>query len=973
MSRSLVIRGATFVALTVLACSSGSGSLESLSSQTEPISGLPLPAPKRVFGQPDLKQTNYNEVVANRPFHPAGAFVDRAPSASTNSRVFVWDGGNNRVLGFDTIGNCVGGAKNGQACTEDSFCGTGSVCQINPTKNASFALGQTSTSGKGACNGDNTTSAPASASSLCLVPYPYQISPLEGPRGGQMARDTARNIYLVDTFNNRVLKYNTPFTSDKSADWQFGQPSFSARACNQGLEAPTARTLCTGALTEKPFAFFFTSAVDVSPDGQKIWVADPGNHRVLRVKPGVLDAELVLGQSDFTSAVDGCADPNGPHMCGPTGIAYDSASDTLYVLDGRVGTHQPEESTARILVFRNPATNGEAADEVWFPQEGTFAWARGLTLEPGTGALWVSDTGNERALRFVAGSVTHVIGDNDLTPEGCTGELYAVCQPHGSIGIDRDGKLLVSDVNSERVARFPGGAALGQAPVDAVGHMFDQPGRNGHRYINRVGPSGLSNPGYVAFVGSQLVVSDRLRIVFWNNYTASTPFSGGNASGVLAQEDFNSQEANEINKSHDFGPIGYDATRKKMYATHGDWISIWNVPTGLVNEAAPVEQIHWSNLLAVSGAPLECPEGCAFTSLFVDAANDIGWVTDGNSNRVMRITSLSTSARRIDLVLGQDSLSQGICNRGGGIAVGHEPEKVAPNGFCAPTQAVLDAQGNLFVVDGTWECSDGNCRVVEFAKGNLPAPSSALKFANILPLRVFGPDRLNTRSCDPSSGRLCSPRWLAFDPRDGAMVATGDAYYNPLDKRLAVWTNPVKPQLSSPVPTAFFNLNVNQAGAVAFDSSGRLAVLDHTWNRVVLYNPTTACNPATEDCKSENPPCTSNAQCDDGVFCNGSEVCSAGACRIGTNGSALCYNPIPLARFENSLNFNTFGERWYVVTELPNGWQASNVGNRVIRVNGQVMTPGQMPLPAPIDGDKWYFHFGPGTLPETQFTNWSFW
>lgn len=972
MPRSLVVRAGSLGAFAALACSSSGSLYEALSSQSEAISASPLPAAKRVFGQPDIKQTNYNEVVANRPFHPAGVFVDRAPSSATNSRVFVWDSGNNRVLAFDTIGTCLGGAKNGQGCTEDSFCGSGSTCQINPAKNASFALGQPSTSGKGACNGDNTTIAPATSSSLCLIPYPKQISPLEGPRGGQVARDSTRNIYLVDTFNNRVIKYNTPFTSDKVADWVFGQPSFTARACNQGLSAPTARTLCTGNL-DGPFQLFFTSAVDVSPNGQQVWVADPGNHRVLKVQPGVLDAQLVLGQSDFVSAIDGCLDPNGPHMCAPTGIAYDSASNTLYVLDGRVMDWQPEHTTARVLVFRNPTSNGQAADEVWFPQEGTFAWSRGLTLEPTTGALWVNDTGNERALRFVNGAVTHVVGDNDLTPNGCTGDPSAVCQPHGTIGIDRDGKLFLSDLNSEWVPRFPSGAALGQAPVPAVGRMFEDPnGRNGHMYINKVSASGLANPGYAIFAGTQLVVADRRRILFWNNYSASSPFSGGNASGVLAQADLNSQEYNGINQFSDFTSVAYDATRKLLYATHGGWISIWSVPNGVVSLASPTQQILATDLIAAGGAPFQCPSGCTFVNLHVDAANDIGWVTDGDSNRVLRITSLSTSARRVDLVLGQNTLSDGICNRGNGVAPGHLPDLVAPNGFCRPVQSALDPQGNLFVVDGTWECSDGNCRVLEFAKGNLPAPSSALKFPNILPLRVFGPDRLDTRSCDPSTGRLCSPRFIAFDPRDGSMVSTGESYANPLDKRIAVWTNPVKPQVASPMPSAFYAFNINQAGSIAFDSSGHMAVLDHTWNRVVLFGSTQACNPATEDCRSENPACTTNAQCDDGVFCNGKEVCSAGACQVGTDGSALCYDPIPLARYENSLNFETFGERWYAVTDQPNGWQASNVGNRVIRVNGQVMSPGQMPLPPMIDG-KWYFHFGPGTLPETQYTNWSFW
>ncbi len=42
---------------------------------------------------------------------------------------------------------------------------------------------------------------------------------------------------------------------------------------------------------------------------------------------------------------------------------------------------------------------------------------------------------------------------------------------------------------------------------------------------------------------------------------------------------------------------------------------------------------------------------------------------------------------------------------------------------------------------------------------------------------------------------------------------------------------------------------------------------------------------------------------------------------------------------------------------------------RTIRVNGQVVTPNAMPLPAPIGG-KWYFQFTPGVYP---WASWGFW
>jgi hypothetical protein len=533
------------------------------------------------------------------------------------------------------------------------------------------------------------------------------------------------------------------------------------------------------------------------------------------------------------------------------------------------------------------------------------------------------------------------------------------------MGIDRDGKIYLPNLTTQLVAKFAAPVPLGApSPAVPVAAMFDQPGRNNHVYANHVGPTGLANPGYVQFVGSQMVVTDRYRIVFWNNYNGSST-SGTPASGVLAQNDLTSQEQGGYNQFWQFGSLAYDATRKLLYTTHGPWISVWSVPNGVVDRAAPTEQIHYGNLLTAAGAPLTCTSGCLFANIYIDVANDIAWVAEDANNRVLRITSMSSAAnRRVDFVLGQPDLAGFDCNRGAGA------HNTVPNGFCNPAQVTLDSKGNVFVVDGTWECSDGNCRIVAYPKGAIPAPNGTVQFTSAAPIQVYGPSDFISETCDPASGRLCSPRFMAFDPRDGSMVAAADTYSMPQGKRLAVWTNPLKGGVISPAPTAFYSLPMNQAGNIAFDPSGNMAVLDHTWNRVVLFSPTTACNPATGDCAGE---CASSADCNDGAFCNGTETCVSGLCQAGSGAGAACFAATPLVRFQNSGNFNTFAERWYVISEEPGGWQAGNLLDRIVRVNGQVMSMGQMPLPATVESGRRYFQFGPGMQQGSQYTNWSFW
>jgi len=85
--------------------------------------------------------------------------------------------------------------------------------------------------------------------------------------------------------------------------------------------------------------------------------------------------------------------------------------------------------------------------------------------------------------------------------------------------------------------------------------------------------------------------------------------------------------------------------------------------------------------------------------------------------------------------------------------------------------------------------------------------------------------------------------------------------------------------------------------------------------------------------------------------------------------TGACLNATPLVRNQNSGAFGTTGERWFVVSQNINGWQASEMAGRTLRVNGVVVTAGEMPLPAALNG-AYYFQFSAGNFP---WASWSFW
>jgi len=56
-------------------------------------------------------------------------------------------------------------------------------------------------------------------------------------------------------------------------------------------------------------------------------------------------------------------------------VAFDSASNTLYVLDATVSG---DAGSGRVMVFKNPTTNGQAATQIWTPPAASpFLWPRG--------------------------------------------------------------------------------------------------------------------------------------------------------------------------------------------------------------------------------------------------------------------------------------------------------------------------------------------------------------------------------------------------------------------------------------------------------------------------------------------------------------------------------------------------------------------------------------------------------------------
>ncbi len=175
-----------------------------------------------------------------------------------------------------------------------------------------------------------------------------------------VAVDASGNLYVLDTGNNRILRFPNPFnqtTDPLQVDLVIGQKTQSSgNSANEGQAKPSASTLSLS-----PGGAFLRAGIALDAQGN-LWVADAGNNRVLRfpvgqLAPGTVEpvADLKLGQPDFISngaPVCGSCQTNLSVLLQPQSLAFDGLGG-LYVADGY----------ARVLYY--PAPNqGSSASQV---------------------------------------------------------------------------------------------------------------------------------------------------------------------------------------------------------------------------------------------------------------------------------------------------------------------------------------------------------------------------------------------------------------------------------------------------------------------------------------------------------------------------------------------------------------------------------------------------------------------------------
>ena len=269
----------------------------------------------------------------------------------------------------------------------------------------------------------------------------------------------------------------------------FGDPNFIGTAANPLAFDSYGPNVVEGRELNQPLGV----ALDTSASPPNVYIADTANNRVLAFKYATQltagsFADLVLGQPDrFSTLVEGPGNTYSTGMNTPTGIAVDRAGN-VYVADS---------GNNRILRYPQPFTQPAGYQfpdmiigQVSFASSGaniggvkasTLSLAGGRTglAFDAAGNLWVTDTGNNRVLRFPVAVLT--AGINGPAADTAVGQANLVSalavntaitktglsQP-AAITFDPTGNMLVADA-LQRVLVYSPGATTGTAASRILG------------------------------------------------------------------------------------------------------------------------------------------------------------------------------------------------------------------------------------------------------------------------------------------------------------------------------------------------------------------------------------------------------------------------------------------------------------------------------------------------------------------------
>lgn len=378
---------------------------------------------------------------------------------------------------------------------------------------------------------------------------------LREPRS--VAIDSNR-MYVADTKNHRIMIFNHPPTADgQTAVGVLGQGV--VPVTNFTTATPNAFGLSASSLASPTFV-----SIPVTSNATKhLFVADAGNHRVLRYTLPISSggpADLVFGQANSMANL---ANRGVMPTAGSLNLPQAVSSDDIHVAIADFGNH-------RVLLWNNmPTTDGAAADVVLGqpgpssvttntpPAGSPIPFTQPLHVETDGTRLAVADTFNHRVLiwnKIPKNGATPpdvVVGQDDLNGKQVnagngTPSAQSLNLPQG-VFFDGD-RMIIADTGNNRVLlydRIPTSNNPAATYVVGKAAFNVQPPRPAGSY-------GVNQPTEAIIANGVLYVADfgNHRVLGYKTPWAMDPipdFALGQPNTMLAGANYGGQSAKTLN------------------------------------------------------------------------------------------------------------------------------------------------------------------------------------------------------------------------------------------------------------------------------------------------------------------------------------------------------------------------------------------------------------------------------------------